>query len=229
MLSILVDASPLVAQIKFAFKVFSISAVLAVSFAASIFVQEVVNDRIKYQDQALKNQSGDKATVLIHGKLLGFDTETGVSVYRLIDRVLKYAILFIALTFLAFFLLDAIYQLRLHPVQYLLVGLGLAEFYLLLLAFMEHIGFLLAYIIAALMTIGLISLYSHFILKTKMGSVMIAVLLTIIYSYMLVVLHLETFALLAGALLLFALLSIIMFTTRNLDWYKAFNYAARTE
>ncbi|MEK7643651.1 MAG: inner membrane CreD family protein, partial [Patescibacteria group bacterium] len=132
-------------------------------------------------------------------------------------------ILFISLTFLAFFLIEVMYHLKLHPIQYLLVGLGLAEFYLLLLAFMEHIGFFWAYIIAAVMTIGLISLYSNFILKTKIGSITIAVFLTVIYSYLLLVLHLETFALLSGALLLFALLGFVMFVTRNLDWNKAFS------
>jgi len=224
-----VIASNLSVQLALALKVAMIGVVFVASLGASFLVGKVANDRIKYQNEALQNQSGNKTAVLIFGNQPGFDTETGISVYRPVDRVIKYSILFITLTFLAFFLLEVIYQLKLHPVQYLLVGLGLAEFYLLLLALMEHIGFLWAYIIAAVMTIGLISLYSHFILKTKMGSVMIAILLAIIYSYMLVVLHLETFALLAGSLLLFALLSLVMFVTRNLNWYKALNYAARTE
>jgi len=210
------------------FKIFSIGVVLLVSLVASFLVQAVVEDRIHYQDQALTNSAGDKSAVRIHGVLPGFD-ESGVSVYRLIDRVLKYAILFIMLTFLAFFLMEIFYHLKLHPVQYLLVGLGLAEFYLLLLAFMEHIGFLAAYIIAAIMTILLISLYSHFILKTKQGGVMIGGMLTVVYSYLLVVLHLETFALLSGALLLFVLLALVMYITRKLDWYEAFSTIARAE
>ena len=144
---------PVGAYLKFVIKIFSIGAVLFVGLAASVFVGQVVNDRIKYQNQALENQSGDKSSVLIFGKRPGFDEETGMSVYRLVDRVLKYSILFIFLTFLAFFLFEVIYKLKLHPIQYLLVGLGLAEFYLLLLAFMEHIGFLAAYIIAAAMTV----------------------------------------------------------------------------
>src|SRR3989344_3221560 len=129
------------ANLKFLFKVFSIGFVLLISYAGSLFVQSVVDDRIAYQTEALETQLGDTSQVLIHGKLPGFD-ENGISVYRLVDRVLKYAILFISLTFLAFFLTEVIYRLRLHPMQYLLIGLGLAEFYLLLLAFMEHIGFL---------------------------------------------------------------------------------------
>lgn len=210
------------------FKVLSIGAVLFISYAASLFVQSVVNDRIAYQMGALETQSGNTSHVLIHEKLPGFD-EKGVSVYRLVDRVLKYAILFISLTFLAFFLTEVIYKLKLHPIQYLLIGLGLAEFYLLLLAFMEHIGFLWAYIIAAAMTILLISFYSRFVLKTQKGGVLIAVLLIVIYSYLLVVLNLETYALLSGALLLFIVLSAVMFITRSLDWHDAFGYVTKPE
>ena len=213
-------------SLKFIFKVLSIGVMLFVSFAASLFVQSVVNDRIAYQAEALKTQSGDTSQVLIHGKLPGFDEE-GISTYRLVDRVLKYAILFISLTFLAFFLTEAVYQLKLHPIQYLLVGLGLAEFYLLLLAFMEHIGFLWAYIIAVAMTIVLISFYSYFILKSKKGAVLIAILLAFIYSYLLSVLNLETYVLLSGALLLFVVLSGVMFVTRNLNWYDAFSYVKK--
>jgi len=213
---------------KFVFKVLSIGAMFFISYVASLFVQSVVNDRIAYQTEALKTQSGDSSRVLIHGRLPGFNEE-GVSAYRLVDRVLKYAILFISLTFIAFFLTEVIYQLKLHPIQYLLIGLGLAEFYLLLLAFMEHIGFLWAYIIAATMTILLISLYSHFILKSKKGGTLIAILLTFIYSYLLVALNLEIYALLSGALLLFVVLSGIMFITRNLNWYDAFSDVKKVE
>lgn len=211
---------------KFMFKVLSIGTMLFISYAASLLVQSVVNDRIAYQREALTTQSGDTSRVLIHGKLPGFD-EKGISTYRLVDRVLKYAIVFISLTFIAFFLTEIIYQLKLHPIQYLLVGLGLAEFYLLLLAFMEHIGFLWAYIIAAAMTIVLISLYSYFILKSAKGGALILVLLTVVYSYLFAVLNLETYALLSGALLLFVVLSGIMVVTRNLNWYDAFDYVKK--
>ena len=213
---------------KFIFKALSIGAMLFISYAASLFVQFVVSDRIAYQTEALETQLGNTSQVLIHGKLPGFD-ENGVSVYRLLDRVLKYAILFISLTFLAYFLTEVIYKLKLHPMHYLLIGLGLAEFYLLLLAFMEHIGFLWAYIIAATMTIALISFYSRFVLKTGKGGILMAVLLTVIYSYLLLMLNLETYALLSGALLLFVVLSLVMFLTRNLDWHDAFGYVTSLE
>jgi inner membrane protein involved in colicin E2 resistance len=214
---------------KLLLKVISIGFVLIISYAASLFVQSVVNDRLAYQTSAVETASGDTSHVLIFGKVSGFDIATGVSVYRLVERVLKYAILFITLTFLIFFLAEIFYKLKLHPIQYLLVGLALAEFYLLLLALTEHVGFLTAYIIAAVMTISLISLYSRFILATKKGATFIAIALTIIYSYLLIVLNLETLALLSGSLLLFILLAILMFITRNFNWYEAFGYLQTVE
>ena len=209
---------------RFVFKAVSIGIVFLMSFIASLFVQSIVDDRTANQTQVLEERSGETSQIFIHGALPGFDEE-GVSAYRPVDRVLKYAILFIALTFLAFFLTEVMYKLKLHPIQYLLVGLGLAEFYLLLLALMEHIGFFRAYIIAAVMTILLISLYSRFMLKTKKGGLFIAAMLSAIYAYLLVVLHLETFALLSGALLLFILLAVVMYITRNINWYETFNYS----
>ena len=214
---------------KLFLKVLSIGFVLIVSYTASLFVQSVVSDRIAYQDTALETQSGYTSHILIFNTVHGYDAASGVSVYRLVERVQKYAILFITLTFLIFFSAEIFYKLRLHPIQYLLVGLALAELYLLLLALTEHIGFLYAYIVAAIMTISLISLYSRFILQTKKGAAFIAIALTVIYSYLLIVLNLTTLALLLGSLLLFALLAILMFMTRNLNWYEAFGYLQTTE
>ena len=214
---------------KLLLKIISIGFVLTISYGASLFVQSVVNDRLTYQTSAVESAAGDTSHVLIFGNVAGFDTATGVSVYRLVERVLKYAILFITLTFLIFFSAEIFYKLRLHPIQYLLVGLALAEFYLLLLALTEHVGFLSSYILAAVMTISLISLYSRFILRTKKGAAFIAIGLTIIYSYLLIVLNLETLALLSGSLLLFVLLAVLMFVTRNLNWYEAFSYLQTNE
>jgi len=216
------------ANSEFLFKAVSIGAVLIVSFVASVFVQSVVQDRIRYQEEAFATQGENITKVLLPGSRPGF-TEDGVSVYRPVDRVTKYAIVFIVLTFLALFLTEVIYHLKLHPLQYLLVGLGLAEFYLLLLALMEHIGFLAAYIISALATIVLISWYSRFVLQTRKGGALVGALLTAAYAYLLVILHLETYALLSGAILLFVVLAAIMYITRNLNWYEAFRYTTEAE
>ncbi len=216
-------------SLAFTVKVFSIGVVFVVSFAASMAVYSVVSDRLNNQQIALETQGGDKSKVLIFGNLPGFEKETGISVYRKVERVLKYAILFILLTLGSFFLMDVLGRLQLHPVQYLLVGLGLAEFYLLLLSLTEHLGFLMAYICAALMTIGLITTYSYFILRTKKGATIVALLLTLVYSYLLIVLNLETYALLTGSLLLFFLLAIVMIITRNINWNEAFQFEAKTK
>jgi inner membrane protein len=221
------DKINIMPSLAFTIKVFSIGVVLAVTFAASMFVYSVVSDRIDNQQHALETYGGDQTQVLIFSNLPGFDEETGVSVYQKVERVLKYAILFILLTFGAFFLMDVMGRLQLHPIQYLLVGLSLAEFYLLLLALTEHIGFLAAYVIAAVMTIGLITLYSRFILRTSKGAAGVASILAIIYAYLLIVLHLDTYALLTGALLLFVLLAIVMVITRNIDWNQAFQFESR--
>lgn len=213
-------------SLAFSIKIISIGAVFVASVVASMSVYSIVNDRIHNQQMALEAHGGDQSQVFMFGTLPGFDETTGVSVYRQIERVLKYAILFIALTFGAFFLMDIMGRLQLHPVQYLLVGLGLAEFYLLLLALTEHLGFLAAYIVAAGMTIGLISMYSYFILRTPKGTAIISSILTLIYGYLLMVLNLETYALLTGALLLFALLAFVMVITRNIDWNSAFKFEA---
>lgn len=209
-------------NLVFFIKSISIGIVLIISVAASMSVYSVVGDRIANQQLALEASGGDKSQILIFGNLPGFEIETGLSVYRKVERVLKYAILFIILTFGAFFLMDILGSLRLHPIQYLLVGLSLAEFYLLLLALTEHLGFLLAYIISAIMTTCLITLYSRFILKNKRGATIVGLMLAFIYSYLLIVLHLETYALLMGALLLFVVLATVMIITRNVDWDKAF-------
>ncbi len=214
-------------SLAFTIKIVSIGIVVAVSFAASMAVYSVVSDRISNQQVALETQKNDKSQITIFGNLPGFEETTGISIYRKIERVLKYAILFILLTFGAFFLMDVLGRLQLHPVQYLLVGLGLAEFYLLLLSLTEHLGFLTAYITAALMTIGLITIYSYFVLRTARGAGIVASILILIYSYLLIVLNLETYALLTGSLLLFVLLATVMVITRNIDWNQAFQFESQ--
>ena len=141
------------------------------------------------------------------------------SVYTLTDRSIKYGILFIALTFLAFFLFELINTIRIHPFQYSMVGLSLVMFYLLLLSFSEHIHFYAAYFVSALAIIGTITSYSNFVLKTRGKTIVMGVLLVVLYLFLFVLLQLEDYALLLGSLSLFAILSGIMFLTRNIDWY----------
>ncbi|MDO8590970.1 MAG: cell envelope integrity protein CreD [bacterium] len=154
------------------------------------------------------------------------DSRFGVSLiqnvdfYTKIDRTLKYAIMFIAITFLAFFLFEILSKIKIHPFQYLLVGFALALFYLLLLSFSERFGFFPAYIISTIATIGLITSYSAKVLRANKKALIVSGLLLLLYSYLYVIVQLEDLALLYGSILLFILLALTMYLTRNIDWYQ---------
>jgi inner membrane protein len=152
---------------------------------------------------------------------VGVDLYEQVDLYTQILRSVKYAILFIAVTFLAFFLFETLTKIRIHPIQYLLIGMALALFYLLLLSFAEHIGFLYAYAIATFMTTSLISLYSAKVLAVKKRAFIIFALLIVLYGYLYFVLHQEDYALLFGSSLFFTLLAVVMYLTRNIDWFNS--------
>lgn len=143
-----------------------------------------------------------------------------IDIYSLSDRSVKYALLFIFFTFTAFFLFEVLGDLRIHPVQYLLVGLALCVFYLLLLSLSEHIAFGWAYAVAAAATVGLISSYVSLVLKKRGRIALMSLLLGGLYGFLYVLLQLEDFALLLGSLGLFSMLALVMFLTRKINWYE---------
>ncbi len=139
--------------------------------------------------------------------------------YQTINRALKYAVLFIGLVFLAYFLFEVIVGVRVHPAQYILIGLAQSIFYLLLLAFSERVGFTGAFIIAAGLTIaatagyaGAVFGHSKYILRA--GSVFLCV-----YSQLYALMRMQDFALMVGALASFTAIAATMYLTRNIDWY----------
>ncbi|MEZ4892015.1 MAG: inner membrane CreD family protein [Saprospiraceae bacterium] len=135
-------------------------------------------------------------------------------------RSTKYAIMVIGLTFLIYFFFETLRKFHIHPFQYLLVGLALSVFYLLLLSISEYLGFNKAYFLATGATISLIGIYSYGIIKSWRLTLQLSVLLGLIYSFIFIVLQLEDFALLAGSLGIFGALAIVMFYSRNVDWYN---------
>jgi inner membrane protein len=139
--------------------------------------------------------------------------------YQLVERSLKYAILFIALAFLIFFVVETVSPRRLHVVQYALVGAAQALFYLLLLSFSEHIGFALAYLIGATATVLLTSLYAISALADRLRAAVLSVILAGLYALLYVILNAEDFALLIGSSLLFVALAATMYVTRGVNWY----------
>ncbi|MBL0624158.1 cell envelope integrity protein CreD [Aeromonas veronii] len=140
--------------------------------------------------------------------------------YQLNERAAKYALLFIGLTFISFFMFELLKGLRVHPIQYALVGMGLAIFYLVLLALTEHLGFGWAYLVAALASVLLNGFYLSHVLGGPKQGIGFAALLGLVYAILYSLLQAEEIALLLGALLLFATLALIMLLTRKLDWYQ---------
>lgn len=143
-----------------------------------------------------------------------------VDIYQQSERAVKYAVLFITMTFVVAFLWEVVYGTLVHPVQYIFVGFAMCLFYLLLLALSEHIGFDKAYVSAALAVVGLIAWYWNWVIR---GGVRHAVLmggvLAALYGYLYLLLRLEDYALVSGAIGLFLMLTVVMFLTRRIDWY----------
>ena len=142
-----------------------------------------------------------------------------VDYYQLVERSLKYAILFVALAFLVFFVMEAVSPQRLHAVQYALVGSAQVLFYLLLLSFSEHIGFAAAYLVAAVATVALTSLYAASALASWVRAGVLCAVLSALYGLFYVILNAEDDALLIGSGLLFAALAATMYVTRKINWY----------
>jgi inner membrane protein len=141
-----------------------------------------------------------------------------VDFYGLVTRAAKYGVLFLSLAFMAVFVLELLSGRRVHAVQYLFAGLAMVFFYVLLLSFAEQIGFAPAYAVAAAASGGMLSLYFGKILASRSrGAIMFAVLLTL-YGLLYLILNLEDYALLAGAILGFVALTTIMFATLRVDW-----------
>jgi inner membrane protein len=150
----------------------------------------------------------------------GADLRFPLDHYQLSMRSVKYAVMFIALTFFIFFLVELLSHRRIHPIQYLLVSCGLILFYGLLLALSEHIGFNGAYLVSAAAIVGLITAYATSIFKKRMQAIRMGLFLTVLYVYLYVMLQLENMALLFGAIGLFLALAIIMYVSRKINWYR---------
>lgn len=144
----------------------------------------------------------------------------GQDLYSLTTRSIKYAILFISLTFALYFFLEIFQEKRVHLMQYVLVGLALCIFYTLLLSISEYVTFGIAYAIAAAATVLLIALYTGSVFgKARVGWIFGSVL-TGLYGFIYVLLRLEDGALLAGSIGLFGILALVMYYSRKIDWHK---------
>ena len=168
---------------------------------------------------ALSSVNRDELKTGIANSAFGVLLMRPIDIYQQTDRALKYAALFIVMTFVIVFLWEIIYGVLVHPVQYLSVGFAMCMFYLLLLALSEHIGFDRAYIAGASANILLIAWYWNWVTRGGWHGVLMGIILSALYGYLYLLLRLEDYALVAGALGLFVMLATVMFLTRKIDWY----------
>jgi inner membrane protein len=161
---------------------------------------------------------GDPACAELMSRHFGVSFIDPVDHYLKSERATKYAFLFIGLTFAAFFLFEVLRRFSVHPIQYGLVGLALAVFFLLLLSLSEHVGFALAYLISAAACVALIAYYVvHVIRDSKLGALFGAAL-SGMYGMLYAILSAEDYALLMGSLVVFGVLGVIMVLTRRVNW-----------
>ena len=156
----------------------------------------------------------------IENSQFGVSLRVAVDEYQKTTRTTKYAIMFIGLTFLTFFMIELLGGKSVHPIQYLLIGFGLLIFYTLLLSFTEHISFESSYLIASIAVIAMITLYTKSVFRENKFTLLILGILILLYGYLYIVLQLQDYALLMGSLGLFAILALLMYLTRNIDWFS---------
>ncbi len=174
---------------------------------------KVLNLNRNYPQQWTSEQSisfGDSA--------FGVDFLLPVDNYQKSTRSVKYAILFIGLTFLTFFFIEMGQSRRVHPFQYALIGLALVIFYTLLVSISEHVPFNLAYLIAAAMTILMTGLYARSLFRSNRMALFVSGTLLVLYGFLYVVLQQQDYALLIGSLGLFAILAVVMYVSRRINW-----------
>lgn len=150
----------------------------------------------------------------------GTDLLLPVDNYKKSNRVAKYAILFIVLTFLVFFFVEVLNKVFIHPVQYLLVGLALVVFYTLLLSISEYLLFNNAYWISTILTVLLITGYMKAVLKSFKISTLISGIVAIMYTFIFIIIQMEDYALLIGSIGMFLILCLVMYLSRKIDWYN---------
>ena len=141
-----------------------------------------------------------------------------VDPYRMASRSVKYELLFLALIFATLWMIEILGGVRLHSIQYFFCGIAMCIFYLLELSLAEHIGFGLAYCIAASMVCVLVTGYCRAVLGTRRRAAAVGGILTLLYAFLFMLLVNQDFALLVGSLGLFAALSGVMYLTRNVAW-----------
>jgi inner membrane protein len=163
---------------------------------------------------------GDIPANDLQDSAFGVELVQPVDLYQQIERAVKYAGVFIGLSFLTLFIWEHLVRRPVHPIQYALMGLALSVFFLLLLALAEHLGFRLAYVLAALALCSLLGVYLAGAMGTRTSGTASSGMFALLYGLLYLLVTSDDYALLAGALGLFAVLAIAMVLTRKINWYQ---------
>ena len=173
-----------------------------------------------YPPQWTSESRGEQLKTQAEASAFGVTLVSPVDIYQQAERAVKYAALFIVMTFVIAFLWEVARGALLHPIQYLFVGFAMCVFYLLLLSLSEHVGFDLAYVSAATATVGLLAWYWGRVVGGRWPGLLMGGALTALYGVLYLLLRLEDYALLAGSIGLFAMLAAVMYFTRRVNWYE---------
>jgi len=150
----------------------------------------------------------------------GVDLITPIDTYQKSMRSVKYAALFIGLTFLVFFFSEVLTKIRIHPINYLLAGVALCVFYSLLTALAEYISFTMAYLVSSLTIISMITIFAYSLYRNKRVTITIITALLALYTFLFIILQLMDYSLLLGNIGLVIILSLVMYFSRKIDWYS---------
>jgi inner membrane protein len=190
--------------------------ILFLAFAMSIpgfFVEELTTERAdNHGVPAASAENAPQPPSTILGMRLADS-------YRSIHRSLHYITLFLGLLFLTYFLFEVLTEKSVHPAQYALVGIAQTIFYLLLLSLAEHLGFDLSFLIAGTCTVALFSVNTEWIFRSRKLALRALAVFTTLYAFIYVLLRVEAYALLVGAIASFAAIAAAMYITRDIDWY----------
>lgn len=162
---------------------------------------------------------GNRNTSDLQKSVFGVNLLLPANDYQKSMRSAKYALLAISLTFLTFFLVEIFNKKKLHPFQYILIGLALVLFYTLLVSISEHTNFNTAYLVSSVVIISIIALYARAILQSIKQAVVLVFILCFTYAFVFVTLQLQDYALLIGSIGLTSILAFTMYITRKVNWY----------
>ncbi len=165
-------------------------------------------------------QSFRGSTRGIQNSSFGVNLIVPIDEYQKSMRSAKYAVMFITLTFLLFFFVQILNGVRIHPIQYIIVGLALCVFYTLLVALSEHIPFKYSYLISSVSIISMITLYAQSISKNLKLTYVIGLILIMLYLFIYSIIQMQDYALLMGSFGLFLVLATIMYLSRKINWYS---------